>query len=211
MKEIFRTVTFDPKDGGLPYRRAVLMVVFNRQGKIFIGESTKIPADGKSWQMPQGGMKEYLQDGAWLSERASQAARRELKEELGSAAQFDLIRTLPERLIYNFPDNNPKYRGQVLTPILARCASPDGNFNIGNREEGDALPAFSDWKWADVREVLRGVTAVKYQLYEQVLESAAPIIAGATMTQRQRRDAGASGMVRPVASRKLSNTAPLFY
>lgn len=177
MDKNHRTATYDPKDGGLPYRLAVLMVVFNRQGEIFIGESNKIPSDGKPWQLPQGGIKEFLKGGIWQPERLSETTEREIKEELGVAVQITPVRILPERMTYSFNDDNPKYRGQTLAPVLLHCLSPNNKFDLSAREEGDAHPAFSDWKWARPSEVLDRVTAVKHAIYQQVLAAFTPTIA----------------------------------
>ncbi|MGB4102077.1 MAG: NUDIX domain-containing protein [Alphaproteobacteria bacterium] len=197
-------------DGGLPYRRAVIMVVFNQQGDIFVGKSTKIPPDGKTWQMPQGGVNEYFRKGVWHRERPVQAAHRELKEEIGATAQFVHVRTLPERYAFDFLDDKTKYRGQILTPVLLRCLSPDRNFDLSRHEDNRGAPAFSDWKWAKAEEVLRGVTAMQREIYAQVLTNVVPMIAAATMTQRQRCDA-AGGETRPGTPLRLPAAIPLSY
>lgn len=177
-----RTAVLPAADGGKPYRHGVLLVVCNRRGGIFIGKSTKRPADGKPWQLPQGGIKDF----GTHRERVGVAARRELAEELGPMARFRLLRILPEPVAYLFPDASPKYRGQKLSAVLLLCLSPDGRFDIGRIEEGDGQPAFSAWKWASPDEVMRLATAAKVDVYAQVMKAFAPAIAARTLTQRQR-------------------------
>lgn len=213
MTDDIKTATFDPGDGGLPYRLGVLLVVFNRHGEIFAGKSHKEPADGKAWQLPQGGRKMVLTDGVPHYERTSKAARRELKEELGTATKLELIKMLPEPVVYDFPDANAKYRGQMLIPVLVRCHNNNAKFDIGRQEEGDAQPAFSAWKWLKPDSVLDNVTAVKAAIYQQVLTAFLPVIAADIMTQSQRRNAVTLDMVRPHSAvkmrQKLNNTSSL--
>jgi 8-oxo-dGTP pyrophosphatase MutT (NUDIX family) len=200
MAQDIKTATFDPGDGQLPYRLGVLLVVFNRRGEIFIGKSNKPTPDGLDWQLPQGGMKMLLTEGMLHRERASDAARREMREELGTGTQFDLVKIMRERVTYEFPDANPKYRGQMLIPVLVRCHNNAAGFDINRPEEGDGQPAFSAWKWAKPAEVLRNVTTAKTAAYMQVMEAFKFPINASTMSQNQRRDALAEGtplMVRP--------------
>lgn len=217
MTQDSKTAIFDPGDGQLPYRLGVLLVVFNRRGEIFIGKSNKPTPDGLDWQLPQGGIKLLLTEGIQHRERASEAARREMREELGTGTHFDLVKIMRERVTYEFPDANPKYRGQMLIPVLVRCHNNDARFDIGRPEEGDGQPAFSAWKWAKPAEVLRNATTAKTAAYVQALEAFKFSMNASTMSQNQRRDALAEGtpsMVRPnhaaLGRQRLQSSTTLF-
>src|SRR6202041_1172707 len=92
----------------LPYRRGVVLCLFNAQGFVLIAERRDRRG---AWQMPQGGVQK--------EEDLKVAALRELKEEVGTD-KAEIIAHLPEKLRYEFPDwmqfkggiFRGKYRGQ---------------------------------------------------------------------------------------------------
>ena len=83
------------------YRPNVGVVLFNREGKVWLGRRVNAPGPN-NWQFPQGGVDK--------GEDLYQAARRELKEETGVASAAWLGRT-SDWLTYDFPQG---YRGAKI-------------------------------------------------------------------------------------------------
>ena len=84
------TNALNPDD--LPYRPCVGVMLFNREGLVFVGRRIDQTVEG--WQMPQGG----IDDG----ETPGQAALRELKEEVGTN-RAQILREHPDWLSYDMP------------------------------------------------------------------------------------------------------------
>ena len=59
-----------------PYRRCVGITLFNKKGQVFVAQ--RLDQKENAWQMPQGGMEK--------TETPSEAAIRELEEEIGYRA-----------------------------------------------------------------------------------------------------------------------------
>jgi putative (di)nucleoside polyphosphate hydrolase len=73
----------------LPYRLCVGIALFNRNGRVFVGERIDTPG---SWQMPQGGIDP--------GEDVKTAFFRELKEEIGTdKARIIYDKIHPQRLL----------------------------------------------------------------------------------------------------------------
>ncbi|MCH7864685.1 MAG: NUDIX domain-containing protein, partial [Proteobacteria bacterium] len=79
----------------LPYRRGVGAVLFNAEGKVFVGRRTG-GGYQNAWQMPQGG----IDDG----ETPEDAVLRELAEETGTG-KADIVAESRSWLTYDLPDN----------------------------------------------------------------------------------------------------------
>ena len=90
----------------LPYRRGVGIALIDDRGRVFVGSRIDTP---DAWQMPQGGI-----DGR---ERARDAARRELLEEVGTK-KARIVAESRGWLAYDLPKRlqsqvwGGKYRGQ---------------------------------------------------------------------------------------------------
>ena len=64
-------------EGGLAgYRPGIGIMLLSRDGRVFVGHRVRMPAGLAKWQMPQGGID--------AGETPRQAARRELREKIGS-------------------------------------------------------------------------------------------------------------------------------
>src|SRR6185312_3508484 len=111
----------EPKPASdLPYRLCAGMMVFNRDGRIFVGK--RIDQTQEAWQAPQGGIDP--------GENARQAALRELEEEIGTR-NVDVLREHPEWLTYDLPPHllgvawKGRYRGQRLKWFAVRFLGSD--------------------------------------------------------------------------------------
>ena len=140
-----------------PYRHNVGLAIFNREGKLFVGERIDNPG---AWQMPQGGV-----DG---EEDILKAALREMKEELGTD-KAALIRIHPERLSYDFPPGftHPiaqNYRGQIQTWVALRFTGDDTDIRL----DADDHPEFAAYRWIDLQNVIEMAVSFKQDVYRQI-------------------------------------------
>lgn len=171
-----RTAIFDPMDGKAPYRLGVLLVLFNANGHIFAGERNALPHEATSWQLPQGGIKQYLNGGRVTGqERQSEAALRELREEAGVGVKAAIIAMAAKPCRLDFiQGGNDKYRGQILTPVLMRYQG--GQIDLSRPEEGDSQPAFRNFSWFDPNDFLKISPAYKQPIYRQALANFSDIL-----------------------------------
>lgn len=143
-----------------PYRPGVGIVLFNRDGRIFVGERLDNP--GK-WQMPQGG----IDDG----EEAEIAVFRELEEEIGTR-NARILSVMKEWLFYDIPVHtanklwNAKYRGQKQKWIALEYLGNDEDINLSKHD----TPEFMAWKWIRLDELLDYVVPFKRETYEIVMD-----------------------------------------
>lgn len=146
------------------YRPCVGIVLFNRSGKVFVGERIDTPG---AWQMPQGGIDE--------GEDIVPAALRELKEEIGTD-KAELIRIHPDRIPYDTPlDIRPRlqkiwgkpYIGQIQTWVAMRFIGNDGDINL----EADKHPEFSQWQWIAPKDTLGLIVPFKQDTYKKVISA----------------------------------------
>ena len=153
----------NPKNAAaLPYRRGVGAMLFNGEGKVFIGRrfSAKYP---NSWQMPQGGIDK--------EEDPKQAVLRELAEETGTD-KAEIIAETKEWLTYDLPENllgvswDGRFRGQEQKWFALRFTGVDTDFNLDLHHK----PEFCEWRWAGVEELQDLIVPFKRQLYKDILE-----------------------------------------
>ena len=129
---------------GLPYRQCVGIALFNKEGKVFVGERLDTP---EAWQMPQGGIDE--------GENAEDAFYREMLEEIGTD-KAKILTIHDEKLKYDLPEHllkklwNGKYRGQEQTWIAAKFTGEDSDINITAHN----FPEFSRWQWVHLSQIL---------------------------------------------------------
>lgn len=143
----------------LPYRPCVGLMVLNREGKVFVGK--RVDQTIESWQMPQGGIDE--------GEQPLDTAYRELEEEIGTR-NVEILREHPEWLLYDLPPQligvawEGRYRGQKLKWFAARFLGSDAEVNLKTPHQ-----EFSDWKWADIGDLLRLIVPFKRETYAKVI------------------------------------------
>ncbi len=146
-----------PED--LPYRPCVGVMLFNREGLVFVGRRIDQTVEG--WQMPQGGIDE--------GETPRQAAVRELKEEIGTD-KAEILREHPDWLSYDLPRHllgvalHGKYRGQRQKWIAMRFHGDDRDINIATAE-----PEFAKWKWLALEALPRLIVPFKRDTYASVI------------------------------------------
>ncbi|WP_116092175.1 RNA pyrophosphohydrolase [Sphingomonas crusticola] len=153
----------------LPYRPAAGIMLLNTVGKVWVGQRIDNKAD--AWQMPQGGLDpgEDPQDGAL----------RELEEETGIGRNMvEIVSRASRTFDYDLPPElvgklwKGRYRGQRQTWFLMRFTGRDEDITLETPH-----PEFRAWKWADPRDLPAMIVPFKQQLYRDVLEEFAPLIA----------------------------------
>jgi putative (di)nucleoside polyphosphate hydrolase len=156
------------------YRPCAGVALVNAAGDVFIGrrrrERNVALADGREWQMPQGG----IDDG----EAPLAAARRELHEETNvrSAA---LLAEAPEWLAYDLPEDARgrfagRYRGQTQKWFLFRFEGDDAEIDIHHPAGGAHKAEFSAWRWERWEALPDLVVPFKREVYLQVVAWFAP-------------------------------------
>lgn len=147
----------------LPYRPCAGVMLINRDGQVFVGQ--RLDNQLEAWQMPQGGIDK--------GEDAETAARRELGEETGIAAEHvELIAEAGRDFDYDLPPElagkvwGGKYRGQRQRWFLFRFSGADSDVNIATKH-----PEFRAWRWADLDELPEIIVPFKRELYREVIAS----------------------------------------
>ena len=149
------------KADDLPYRPCVGILLFNRQGKVFVGERLDNPG---AWQMPQGGIDE--------GENREDAAMRELLEETGTD-KAEIIRFCDQPTRYTLPSHllgklwNGKYRGQEQIWVAMRFLGNDDDITLYH----NVHPEFMNWQWMDLHKVPDAIVPFKKQTYLTVIEA----------------------------------------
>lgn len=145
----------------LPYRPCVGVALFNQSGHVFVGERIDTPG---AWQMPQGGIDP--------GEDIDQAARRELREEIGSD-KIDILMVYDKKLRYRLPVRlieklwDSQYGGQEQTWIAARFTGNDSDINVASHDPAE----FGRWKWVTLPEILDLIVPFKRDTYREVIQA----------------------------------------
>lgn len=145
----------------LPYRSCVGIALFNKAGKVFVGERIDTP---EAWQMPQGGIDE--------GEDIEIAALRELKEEIGSN-NASLLKIHDQKICYDLPQElqeklwNGQYAGQEQTWVAMRFNGEDSDIVL----DADEHPEFSKWQWIDLDKTLDLIVPFKRETYKRVISA----------------------------------------
>ena len=144
----------------LPYRPCVGILMFNDEGRVFVGKRVDIPEP--AWQMPQGGIGE--------GEPPDEAALRELEEEIGTG-NVELMAETQDWISYDLPDAlagkvwKGRYRGQTQKWFAARFLGADTEIDV----LGVAHPEFDDWRWVELDELPSLIVPFKRKAYELVV------------------------------------------
>jgi len=143
----------------LPYRRGVGLMLFNPQGRVWVGQ--RLDQTVENWQMPQGGIDE--------GETPEQAALRELAEEIGTD-RAEIIGSSREWLTYDLPPEligvawKGRYRGQQQKWFALNFLGEDSDINIHQPHA-----EFGSWRWVDFDRLVDLIVPFKRALYEQVI------------------------------------------
>jgi putative (di)nucleoside polyphosphate hydrolase len=145
------------------YRPNVGVVLFNRDGKVWLGHRAGAPGPSV-WQFPQGGVDR--------GEDLLDAAKRELAEETGITSVEYLART-QGWITYDFPADSTGskalkgWRGQRQVWFAFRFTGEDAEVDLAAHHQIE----FDDWRWADLACAPALVVEFKRAAYDQVVEA----------------------------------------
>lgn len=145
------------------YRPNVGIVVFNRDGLVWLGRRVHTPAP-HNWQFPQGGVDK--------GEELLKAARRELQEETGIVS-VSLLAATSDPITYDFPPEHRRskatqgYRGQSQTWFAFRFDGDDAEVDL----QAHPHVEFEDWRWTTLEEAHAQVIPFKRDAYARVISA----------------------------------------
>jgi putative (di)nucleoside polyphosphate hydrolase len=143
------------------FRANVGILLVNSDGLVFAAERKEQPG---AWQLPQGGIDQ--------GEDEEQAARREMKEELGFVEE-DLDKLLKPLgadtawYAYQLPRDlwsKKRGRGQVQKFFAYRFIGQDEQLN----EKFSASEEFNAWKWMSISALIEEVWTIRRPVYEAI-------------------------------------------
>ena len=143
----------------LPYRPCVGIMLFNKDGKVFVGKRIDQTVEG--WQMPQGGIDK--------GETPRQAALRELLEEVGTD-KAEIIAEMDDWVTYDLPEHlvgvafKGKYKGQRQKWFALRFTGQDGDIDLTAHE-----PEFSAFQWVSLKALPDLIVPFKRETYKAVI------------------------------------------
>jgi putative (di)nucleoside polyphosphate hydrolase len=144
------------------YRPAVGIMLLNPARRVFVGRRIDMPAGLAAWQMPQGGIDP--------GETASQAAMRELQEEVGTA-KAEILAESRFWHHYDFPAElaggmwGGRYRGQRQKWFAMRFVGEDSDIDPAAAEH----PEFDAWEWVAAPQLPELIVPFKRQIYRDIL------------------------------------------
>jgi putative (di)nucleoside polyphosphate hydrolase len=152
-----------------PYRDNVGMVVFDHEGRVWLGRRAKTSGE-QAWQFPQGGVDP--------GEDLEAAARRELYEETGISS-VSLLGRIEGWIAYDFPADLQSskrargFRGQRQAWFAFRFEGSEAEIDL----KAHPPQEFDAWRWADLAEAPDLVVTFKRDAYREVVRAFAAIAA----------------------------------
>jgi putative (di)nucleoside polyphosphate hydrolase len=143
----------------LPYRAGVGVVLFNRDGLVFVGR--RIDQTAEAWQLPQGGID--------ADEDPRGAALRELAEEIGTD-KVEIIGESRGWLEYDLPPEivdkvwQGRFRGQRQKWYAARFLGRDEDIDLATEHQ-----EFDAWKWVPLAALPELIVPFKREIYERIV------------------------------------------
>ena len=141
------------------YRRCAGIMLLNERNEVFVARRRDMPS--AAWQMPQGG----IDDG----ERPAEAARREMREEIGTD-RAEIIAESLRWFTYDLPAElvdhlwGGRYRGQTQKWFAFRFKGTDADIDLDTHE-----PEFVEWKWIAPELLPDVIVPFKRELYASLL------------------------------------------
>jgi len=145
----------------LEYRRGVGIMLLNRDDLAFVGHRIRMPAGLAKWQMPQGGIDP--------NETPTQAALRELREEIGTG-RAEILAESRDWFHHEVPDEiaqeimGGRYRGNRQKWFAMRFTGTNSDINLVTDH-----PEFDAWKWVSPEQLPELVTPFMRGLYLDIL------------------------------------------
>lgn len=143
------------------YRPGVGIMLLSRDGLALIGHRIRMPPGMAKWQMPQGGID--------ANETPSQAALRELSEEIGTG-QADFLAESRSWFRHDVPDAiaqgimSGRYRGNRQKWFAMRFTGTDADINLATEH-----PEFDAWRWVTPEQLPQLVAPFMRRLYLDVV------------------------------------------
>ena len=148
-----------PRSAVGQYRPGVGIMLLNIRSEVFVGRRADVKDE--AWQMPQGGIDE--------GETPTQAALRELKEEIGTD-KADIIAESRGWFHYDVPADlarkkwSGRWKGQRQKWLVMLFRGTDADINVATRH-----PEFDVWRWVPVQDLPGLAVSFKRQLYRDVI------------------------------------------
>lgn len=174
----------------LSYRPCVGVMVFNREGLVFIGRrksDASVPQGSPyAWQMPQGGIDH--------GEVPYYAALRELYEETNIRSVKLLAESenwysydLPQEMVNHWKRPRWRFKGQTQRWFAFRFDGDESEIDILNPASGKHRPEFDEWRWESIDRLSDLIIPFKREVYEKVIEEFNHL---SDAVRQQARDAG---------------------
>ena len=149
------------------YRPGTGVMLLDESGLVFVARRI---GTRDAWQMPQGGIDK--------GENPLEAARRELKEEIGTN-QALLLAESPTWHVYDFPPDlqgslwGGRFKGQAQKWFAMRFSGSETDIDLDAH-----MPEFDAWKWVNAAELPALAVDFKRSLYRDLLAEFAPFLSG---------------------------------